>query len=479
MRPARRGDVLTKTLQKTHRISSTGRPGWRRVPARARWTSLVLTASIGAGCASDGLVEDQLDTTDWGPPIDTSLPDAGDVAHSDVAFDADGTTDVTADADVVELPELPEPFAVIAINVLAAEDELALLHENPEREIEIPVAVEVDGRLYGSAELEIHGGFARTVPKLSYRITFDDDQPLQTVVFGAPVEAHRRLVLHASWIDPTYSRNCLTMDLIGALGGFAPRCQYANVSLNGAYQGFYVAIERIDGTWLERHGFDDEGLLIKAETHDANWAIKADPLAGYSVKSEGAPTDPVGALLDVLGRTPLTFADFETSVRPWLNLDDFMVWQLVHTLANNRDTFTKNYYLYRDASAPNPRFEVISWDADATWGLNWDGSAEPTVEGRWHGNDAFSPRLFAIEDYATPYLEEYRALVNDPVFEAMLVENLDERHARIAQFAQRDLDAWDRGISHDDAYADLIADVHARFEAMRGSLGASEGSGAP
>lgn len=428
-------------------------------------------AALLAACGDDSLTD--VDPDAWQPPIDTDAggdtggdrdADAPDVADADTGGDIDG------DAGDSDVPPAETPFAIAEFNVIASNQDLAALHADPRSGLEIDATIEYAGRRYDDCELEVHGGYSRTLPKLSYRITFDRDDPLRTMLFSEAPEEHRRIVLHASWIDPTYARNCLTMDLVRTLGGMSPRCQYANLSFNGVYQGFYIALERIDETYLERNGLDDDGLLVKAESHDANWAQKPNPLAGFDVKSDEAPTDAVGELLRVIHETPATWEAFEAEVRPWINLDAFTVFQLAHTLANNRDTFTKNYYLYYDWEADDAAFELISWDADATWGIGWDGSVASTAETRWHGTDAFSPRLFSIDAYRRAYLDEYTALVNDPVFEAMMLENAEERRARIAEAARRDLDAWDRGIDFDAASATLANDIAARFEAMRGAL---------
>jgi spore coat protein CotH len=437
--------------------------------------SLALFSLSVSACGDDAGGE--IDSDSWEPPTDTDPPDVGEGDAETDADAGDSTDSVEVDTGgdtEVDSNEQPVPFAVVDFNVIATEANLAALHGDPGSELEIPAVVEVDGHRYEDCELEIHGGFARTVPKLSYRITFDADDPLTTVLFSEEPEEHRRIVLHASWIDPTYTRNCLTLDLIRELGGLSPRCQYANLLLNGVYQGFYIAIERIDETYLERNGLDDDGLLIKAESHAANWGNKPNPLDGFSVKSDEAPTDSVAELLRTLSETPATAADFEQTVEQWLNLDGFMVFQLVHTLANNRDTFTKNYYLYYDWEAATGPFELISWDADATWGISWDGAVAATDETRWRGNDAFSPRLFSIPEYRDPYLAEYAMLVDDPVFEAWVLDDVRERRERIEPFAVRDLEAWERGVDFAAAADVLEGDVRARFATMRGVL---DGSG--
>ena len=76
------------------------------------------------------------------------------------------------------------------------------------------------------------------------------------------------------------------------------------------------------------------------------------------------------------------------------------------TFAQNRDAYSKNYYLHHELS-PDARFRLISWDADATFCQRWDGVALPPDDTRWHGWDVFSPRLLGIDSYREAYVADY------------------------------------------------------------------------
>ncbi len=408
---------------------------------------------------------------DVGPPISTDT-DAGtprdttteDTTSEDSAPDADA--DAIGDAEV-DRPEAI-PFAVVDLYVDGDASDFEYLYAHPQdHAVEIDVEVRVDDRRYRDVEMEVHGGLARTFPKLSFRLRFHEDDPLETVAFSETPERHRRVVLQASWIDPTYTRNCATLDLVREHGGLAPRCQYANLWLNETYHGFYALIERVDEEYLTRQGFDRDGLLLKAESHHANWGDKSDPLEGFSQKgNDHAPSDALGELLGALTWTATDFDSFEAHVVTRLDLDDFLAWQTVHTLADNRDTFTKNYYLYYDWAVLASRFRIVTWDADATWGMNWDGVPVDPETSRWHGTDRFSPRLFSIPEYRDPYLAAYADYLADPDRIDWLWSNLAERRARIAAHAARDLEAWDRGIDFDPAYDAFETAVETRFDVM-------------
>ena len=413
-----------------------------------------------AACGGD--LEEPEPDVEVGPPVDVSLPDVGDdVLTPDVP-------DALNDADI---PDVGVPFEarIPRVNVEISSARMNELHRDVRADIEVPVSIEFDGVYYDECEIEIHGGFARSLPKLSYRIRFDDSRLLETTLFSEESERHQRVVLQASGIDPTFIRNCLTLDLVRELGGLAPRCSYVELLFNGRYQGLYAAIERVDEHYLARNGLAVDGLVLKASTNQANWADKEDAMNGFEIKiNQDVPTDPIRWLLDAIGDTPLDFESYQTEIEPLLDLSDFMTWQLAHTLADNRDTFRKNYYLHYDWTAGDSPFRIISWDADATWGLNWDGELVDAGSKRdlW-GRDFFSPSLFSIPEYLDPYADRYEELLDDGEIEDWLYAELDRRTEWIREAAERDREAWARPtpFMHEIDYLDASIDL--RLDTMR------------
>ena len=332
------------------------------------------------------------------------------------------------------------------IDVEMEEAQWAALRADPGSREERPCAVTLGGRRYEGVEIELHGGFARTAPKKSFRIKFAGERPFYDA-FGEGPERLHRLVLQASWIDRTFMRNKLTMDLIRAQGGLSPRVSYAELVVNGRYEGLYTVIERIDEDFVARQGWSPAGNLYKAENHNANWGQKADPLNGFKkMLGEGQPSGDLGELLRVIHATPLEFERFEAEVGALLSLEDFMVFSAAHIFAMNTDTFTKNYYLYHDPLAgggAGGRFRLVSWDADATFANNWDGAAIEAGEGRLIGHDRLSPRLFGIPEYEAMHLERLRGALEGGDFSP---EAMRERTAALReQFrsaAGRDAIRW-------------------------------------
>lgn len=347
----------------------------------------------------------------------------------------------------------------LCLNIAPAD--LEKLHEDPWARVEVPADVLIDGVLYPRAEIEIHGGASRNFDKLSYRIKFDDASDTRVDFFGTGPEATKRIVLQASWIDPTWSRAKLAMDLTRQVGGLAPRMGHVEVTLNDRYHGLYLAIERIDERYLERLELNPNADLFKAETNEATWQVRQDSMRGFERQTnEHKSDDDLGDFFRELAATPARFEDFQTRLSPLLSFDDFEIWHGVMTFANNRDTFRKNYYLYHDPSAApgtaQALWRIIQWDADATFGLNWDGEPRRADSVEHYGaQNAFAKRYFSVPELREAYLHRYADWLKGAFSFDALAPAVWELQDSLRPAIDRDLERWGRRV-----------DAHSEFDRL-------------
>jgi hypothetical protein len=204
--------------------------------------------------------------------------------------------------------------------------------------------------------------------------------------------------------------------------------------------------------------------------------LKSDPLKGYDhEEGEENSTEDLGALLDALTNTPTTDADFEAAVAPLLDLDNFMAWQRVHTFAMDQDSYTKNYFLYHDVKADpgdkDDRFRVLAWDADATFGNNWDGTPVSVGETDLIGTDTFSPRLLKVPSYLETYLSAYQEALAGSFAIPLLQDTVNSWSTTIGPYAVADLALWNRDdMDFDAATADLLSAVSSRHTIMSDAI---------
>lgn len=390
----------------------------------------------------DAVDATELDT----PSVDTAL---SDVSGNDIP-----------------LPEL-EPVSLLAIDLDVPPEDLLALDQGQIDEAKCKITI---GTIqFSGVTLELHGGNASKGPKKSYRVVLPKIASGGLNLFGFGPESARRFVLNSSWVDPSFVRNKLTLDVVRKLGGLAPRIAFAVVSIQGSYHGLYTLIERVDEDFLENHQFSGDGNLYKAETDDADWSGSQGAMAGFDHELKDANLTngaDLETLFSVLQHTPVHYSTFVENVEPQLDLTAFMTWQLAHVLAHNVDTFNKNYYLYHETAGDHP-FTVISWDADATWGLGDTGESVPFDDWHWYGTDRFAPRLFSIEEYKSEYLNRFREALSAPLSVSTLLAYVNHYVAVIHVEAIRDTTKWRPGVDFEKKVAELQQLIQQRHTMMK------------
>jgi hypothetical protein len=265
--------------------------------------------------------------------------------------------------------------------------------------------------------IELHGGSARDHPKRSFRLAFPkgsiltqwqwwDYDPRAAADWTAVHTTTRRLVLKASYIDGTYSRDCAVSYMLRDLGGYAPRCAYADLYLNGAYYGLFVLVERLDDNFVSDQLALPESttMILKAEAHVG---FEAGGLPGCATGSscqmdpQNYHNQPDGEMILVspcaaplipctytfgsyarymqlvnsiqeLGGDP-AIGELYDALEPQLDLRSKFLYEYVHLVAGDNDAYSKNFLLMADVKVGMP-FRLVAWDADASWHVSWNGN---------------------------------------------------------------------------------------------------------
>ncbi|WP_090574654.1 CotH kinase family protein [Paenibacillus sp. OV219] len=95
--------------------------------------------------------------------------------------------------------------------------------------------------------------------RYSFKIKFDE------YVEGQTWQGLDKIVLNNNFSDATSLKEYLSYDMMSYIGVDAPLYSFADISLNGQKWGFYLAVEDMDSSYLERT-HDDEGELYKPES---------------------------------------------------------------------------------------------------------------------------------------------------------------------------------------------------------------------
>ncbi len=335
---------------------------------------------------------------------------------------------------------------------------------------DVKADVEVDGLFYfmgrcGEVGVEIHGGLARKFAKKSLKVKFNrgawfpDDPFIEGPDPDVAGKGYKQFVLKAHWVDPSLMRDHLTHDVTRALGGLAPRVTHVNLILNGSYHGIYALTESILQDFFIRMGLEGEGNLYKAVSHYANFKDKGNALEGYEKKMNVYDdSDDLALLLKQIAAAPIDFESFESSVGQSLDIDLYLAYSVANAFTNNQDAFTKNYYLYHELEESEGPFLTVNWDADATFGISWDGTEEEAdTGGLWGKLNSLSAKLQKIPEYRAANAKIHADGLAGPLSPTTLHASIDAITSTIAPDIRFEECRWEK----EGSFADHLEVIHA------------------
>lgn len=230
------------------------------------------------------------------PPDAGSVTDAGTDGGTDAGSDAetDGGTDAGTDAGTgVDAGTLPPPYTLPPLQTQVPRYELTIpeatlqkFNADPYAEEE-PAEFSFNGRTY-PVKVRLRGGSSRYFPKRSWRVELPD---------GVSIEGRKKLNLVAEMCDRTLMVEKLAYDLLEAAGADAPQASYVQLFLNGADQGVYVDIERVDKKFTKRVGYSDpDPTLYRSGNQDSELKLFTAP---YQAPWEKETNETVAGMADL------------------------------------------------------------------------------------------------------------------------------------------------------------------------------------
>lgn len=307
-------------------------------------------------------------------------------------------------------------------------------------------------------------------PKKPYNLKLDS----KASVLGMP--KHKRWCLLANYMDRTLLRNRIAYYLAGQTSlAWTPRCEFAEVFLNGEHLGQYLVAEhikvnenRVDITEMTPADNSGEavtgGYLMELDFHFDNvWQWHTAFGVPFSVKSpdEEELTQEQFAWI----KTHITeveqslygdeFADPVTGYRRYLNEESFVDYWLVYELTVNHELANPgSVYLHKDRGGRI--FAGPVWDFD--WGT-FSYNASPAAQyGLFMTHAWWYRRLFEDEGFRRKAAERWQTL--KPRFLTAL-DYIESQRADIARSAAVNFAKWtistdtngDERLAYDEAVA--------------------------
>lgn len=275
----------------------------------------------------------------------------------------------------------------------------------------------------GKAGIEFRGSSSQMFPKKSYSLeTWDNSgNKLDTSLFGMPSE--HDWVLYAPYTDKTLIRNTLSYKLFSDMEHYSVRTQYAELVLNGQYQGVYVFTEKIKRD-------KDRVNIAKLTANDTSgdditggYIIKIDRINGNGGEGwySGYPSNITGdsavyfqyeypsqdSLLQIQKdyiknyvdsfENVLTSSDFNNPVngyRKYISMTSFLDYFIINELSKNADGYRLSAFLHKDKASKGGKLKNGPiWDFDIAWNnAYYNGGDDPNGwQWQWQALEYFIP----------------------------------------------------------------------------------------
>ncbi len=236
----------------------------------------------------------------------------------------------------------------------------------------------------------------------SFNIDFDRH------VEGRTFAGESRFTLHNNNQDPSQVQQALGYRVFAAAGVPAPRCNLAQVTVNGKSLGIYSHIEAVDERFLRRHFSGTKGNLYEATFGDfrPGW-VDAFESKNHKKANDRGDLERVVRALDskegTIGR-----------VSEVVDVGDYLTFWATEVLIGHWDGFSNNQnnaFAYHDPKSD--KFRFIAWGADSTFG----------------DSSAFVPYVPPVSVMANSRLS--RVLYNDPETRAKYRQRMRELLATV------------------------------------------------
>jgi len=332
-----------------------------------------------------------------------------------------------AEADVYDYISFFEDEEIHEIYIEISEDDFTDILNNPMDEEYHEATITLDGVTLSSVGFRTKGNstLKQVAESDSERYSFKikvneyEDQDLLGL---------DEFVINNMFSDASYLREYLSYEAMAANGLNVPLSSFVNVYINDELYGFYLLVESVDDSFLERNFGDNDGNLYRADQGTSLAITDGEYIENVSQKNgDDESKSDLYNLMEILNAMP----DGEKGdIESVLDVESALRYIATNTLLENYDSLSgqhlQNYYLYND----DGRFVVIPWDYNMSFG-GFGGAGQSTVDidNPISGITETSPlieNLLEVDEYRELYyniLEDYMDYFSD--FESDVTELAD------------------------------------------------------
>ncbi|WP_241674897.1 CotH kinase family protein [Paenibacillus luteus] len=276
-----------------------------------------------------------------------------------------GSTAWAAEQGVAQPYEsLFEGDQIIDVNVTIGDEDWKSILESPLDKEYKNVTVEVDGNVVNNVGFSTKGNLTLKAvasmtdsDRYSFRLKFDKYDKSQTLL------GLDKMVLNNSYADPSFLREYLHYEALRAIGLDAPLTVFTNLYINGELYGFYIGVEAIDDSYMERNFGEDYEDGVLYDTDEKSYLQYAENSEYESLTYELGTEDEKASLkkfISVLNAMP---EGEKGDIENVLDVSTALKYIAANAVLGNYDSYNgdkgHNFMLYGDASG---KYSVLPWD---------------------------------------------------------------------------------------------------------------------
>ena len=275
-----------------------------------------------------------------------------------------------------------------------------------------------DGELYDNVFFRIKGDTTRTMQKRAHRVDFNADHQFR---YAPDRKRLRELALNAEYVDPSYSRQLMSMWLHRMTGTGAPEHFPVRCQINGVFWQLAFHTETQDFELLDNMGLDPNGAMYAS----------VGQMAGAAGEKQTRVTEGSSDMANFV--TAVTASDLTTranNVFDQVDLPAVINYVAVARLTHEGDDVWANMVIHRDSDNTG-EWRIIPFDTNLSWGQLYygdyptDNAYLQASNDRGKSHPLYGNRLCSPLDYATgTYNRFYDAIIAVPATRAMLLRRM-------------------------------------------------------
>lgn len=224
--------------------------------------------------------------------------------------------------------------------------------------------------------MELRGQTSRNAKQKSYKIELTKG--------GGLWDSFEEINLNKHPYDSVLIRNKLSFDFIKLIPNLtSSRTQFVHLFIKDLSEGdfnrefsdygLFTHIEDIDKDYLKNHNLDTKGWLYKAELfefyrYEDIIRLKSDPDYNEKRFEDILPfkgNDNHEKLINMLNDVNNRFIHINDVINKHFDRENYITWLALNILIDNRDTTSRNFYLY--SANDSNKWYFIPWDYDGGW----------------------------------------------------------------------------------------------------------------